>query len=278
MFKRTLIAASLTVAALASAQAMAVTGGGEGLRGVEHLVLIRLDHAACLHLREHRVGDGGGVVVAAHVADHAGQVPGVGVAGDREQVVGGGGLVAARPLRGRGDADRLWRRACQRCRAGDAHGAIARRHGPLSGSGPAPPAVLFDPAPRHDPACVPHHRNTSLRRRPGSGSLHQVGQGFSTTRCVMGEVGHPGIDGLARDVCPGLAVPGAEIGFQQGVIDPVAPPQATQVPPHRPATHQRRRADDTGQTVPVRMAVDAPRQATGRRFSAGSESGRISQP
>jgi len=123
--------------------------------------------------------------------------------------------------------------------------------------------VGLQPAPRQHPAGVPDHARSGLGRLPERGTPEHLLQALATTRPVMQEVGHPGVDLLARDVRPGLPVPAAEVGFQQGVVGDMPPAQAAQVAGHRSATPERRGADQAWQTLPQRVPVDAPRQAPG---------------
>lgn len=124
-------------------------------------------------------------------------------------------------------------------------------------------AVGLQPAPRQHPARVPDHGGPKFGRLPARGTCQHLLQAFATTRAVMQEIGHPGVDLFARDVRPGQAVPGAEIGFQQGVVNHVSPAQAAQVPPHGVTAFQRRRAHQAGQPMFERMPVDAARQSPG---------------
>ena len=74
---------------------------------------------------------------------------------------------------------------------------------------------------------------------PACGPLQHLLQALPATRAVMQEVRHPGIDVIARDVLPGLPIPGAKVGLQQGVIDHVSPAQAAQVTTDSAATPKR---------------------------------------
>lgn len=78
-----------------------------------------------------------------------------------------------------------------------------------------------------------------LGRLPTCGALQHLLQALTTTWAVVQKVSHPGIDVLARDACPGLPLPGAEVGLQQGVIDHVLPAQAAQVTTDGAATPER---------------------------------------
>lgn len=121
----------------------------------------------------------------------------------------------------------------------------------------------LQPASRQHPAGMPDHGHAGLGQPPARGPRQHLPQAFATTRAVMREVRHPGIDLRARDVRPRLAVPGAEIGFQQGVVDHVPPAQLAKVAAHGPATPQRRGADQARQPLPQRVPVDATCQAPG---------------
>lgn len=123
--------------------------------------------------------------------------------------------------------------------------------------------VGLHPAPRDHPACMPDHAQAVLQRLPASSACQHLLQALAAARPVMQEVGDPGVDLRSRDVRPRLAVPGAEVRLQQGVINDVSPAEPAKVMPHRPATRQRRGADQARQAMRDRMPVNAAGQAPG---------------
>lgn len=145
------------------------------------------------------------------------------------------------------------------------------------------------PAACQHPACMPNHHNggdfgcvrlarTGLRsvvrwlnplaacvpaglprRRP----FQQLHQRFATTWGVRGKGGAPGIHLDMANVGPGLAVPGAEVKFQQRGVHHVCPAPAPQPTAHVGTTLQRRGVHHPRQTCPPGSGLDAPGQAPG---------------
>ncbi len=126
-----------------------------------------------------------------------------------------------------------------------------------------PRPMGLHPATRQHPASVANDAHAGLGRLPSCGPLQHLVQALATTRSVVQKVSHPGVDVLARDLCPGLSVPSAEIGLQQGVIDHVSPAQAAQVTANVAAAPEGRGADHLRQALLQRMPMDATRQAPG---------------
>lgn len=100
----------------------------------------------------------------------------------------------------------------------------------------------------------------------GLHAFNEAGQGLTAARRMVQQVGTPGIDLGLADHGPGLAVPMAEVEFQQAFVDDVGPTPARKPGTHCVAARERRGEDLARQAVTagggahaVREALAAPR-------------------